>query len=195
MAVPRRTPPGVFCLEGPWSARLTDTSSVRPLLEVLEGRKVIRFIHRDAATLVEFETYLRQWSQRQYSDFGFGYLAFHGEPGSIRIGRHVHTLDDLAGSLHRSLAGRTLYFGSCQTLNIDRDDAEEFRRATGARAVCGYTQEIDWIESAAFELNLIHAVTSYDRIDAGFKYLQRTHSGACENLGLRAVWNGGGLWE
>lgn len=195
MAAQRRTPPGVFDLEGPWSTRLTDTSTVRPLLEVLDGRKAIRFIHRDAATIPEFETYMLQWTQQQYRNYGLGYLAFHGEAGALKIGRKWYSLESLSELLRRRLAGRTLYFGSCETLDIDLSDAERFLKATGARAVCGYTSEIDWIESAAFELNLIHAVTSCDRIDAGFKSLQRNHSGACAQLGLRAVWKGGAVWE
>lgn len=186
--------PGVFCLEGPWSNSLTDQSSVGPLLELLERRRVIRFAHRDAVTIPELETYLRQWTQKQYAGYGFGYLAFHGDPGLLYVGRYQYTLDDLEELLRGRLAGRILYFGSCSTLEVDEGKVESMRKATRARAVCGYTANVDWIEAAAFELNLLYAVTYYSRVDAGFRYLRRTHGGMCERLGLRAVWSGGSIW-
>lgn len=190
----RQNPPGVLCLEGPWSAKLTDRSTVRPLLEVLEEQKLIRYAYRDAVTVAEFEQYMLQWTQNQYADHGFAYLAFHGDPGGFWIGRRFYTLETLAELCEGRLAGRTLYFGACATLKINEETAREFLRMTGARALCGYTKDVDWVESAAFEMILIRTVTNYDRIDAGFRDLQKTHGGLCEYLGLRAVWNGGGIW-
>lgn len=188
-----RTRAGVFCLEGPWDGLLTERSSVRPLLEVLEGRKVIEFAHRDAATVEEFEYYLRQWAQKQYRRLSLGYLAFHGEAGSLIVGRTRYSLEQLGDLLDGLLAGRVLYFASCGTLAVDVERIDSLRAQTGARAVCGYTEDVDWIESAAFDLNLIDSLTWYDRIDAGFRYLQKHHAGMCERLGFRAIWAGGSV--
>lgn len=185
---------GVFCLEGPWSSLLTDDSSVRPLLEVLERRGAIRFAHRDAITREEFDRYLLQWTQKQYRHLKVGYLAFHGEPGALRVGSHLVSLQELQETLRGRLVGRVLYFGSCATMQISRKEAEEFQRATKARAVLGYTQDIDWIESAAFELNLLDALGRFQRIDASFRHLRNNHSGMVRRLGLRAVWSTGHLW-
>lgn len=191
--MPARKLPGVFCLEGPWSDLLTDGSSVRPLLELLERRRVIEFAHRDAATVPEFENYLRQWSQKRYAKLGFGYLAFHGEKGTLWVGQEEYSIEQLAELLDGRLEGRILYFGSCSTLQVDDDRIENLRARTGARAVCGYTRDVDWIESAAFELNLIDAVAWYSRIDAVFNHLRRNHGGACERLGFRAFWSTGSI--
>lgn len=191
--VARRARAGVFCLEGPWDNLLTDRSSVRPLLEVLEGQDIIEFAHRDAATIEEFEAYLRQWTQKQYQRLSFGYLAFHGDQGHLVVGKTKYTLERLGRLLEGRLAGRVLYFGSCGTLGVDLDEIKGLRAQTGARAVCSYTEDVDWIESAAFDLNLIDAVTWYDRIDAGFKYLEKNHAGMCDRLGFRAVWASGSI--
>lgn len=164
------------------------------MLELLDGLEQIRFAYRDASTTTELELYLRQWTQRQYSDFGFGYLAFHGDPGLIYVGRRKYTLQDLGTALEGRCEGRVLYFGSCATLDVDREVAEDLRRRTKARAVCGYTEDVPMIEGCAFELNLISSVTWYARIDAAFKYLTRNHGGACDTLGLRATWGTGSLW-
>lgn len=184
---------GVFCLEGPWNGLLTDRSTTRPLLELLEGRDVIRFAHRDVATIEELEHYLVQWTQKQYDRLTFGYLAFHGNPGELVLGRKTYTMEQLGELLSGRLAGRILYFGSCSTLEVDHERVESLRKRTGARAVCGYAKAIDWIESASFDLNLIDAVTWYARIDAGFRHLHKHHAGMCERLGFRAAWAGGSM--
>lgn len=185
---------GVFCLEGPWSNLLTDDSSVRPLLEVLERRGAIRFAHRDAITKEEFERYILQWTQSQYRHLKVGYLAFHGKPGAIWVGNKTVQLDELRETLRGRLSGRVLYFGSCATMRVPRVEIQEFQRVTKARAVVGYTQDIDWIESAAFELNLLDALGRFQRSDASFRYLRQNHSGMVRRLGLRAVWGSGHLW-
>ena len=191
--MPARTIPGVFCLEGPWSTRLDDVSSVRPLLDLLERRRVIRYIHRDAATVDEFDFYMRQWTQKRYANYSFGYLGFHGEENAIQIGRRFLTLEELAELLDGRCRGRTIYLGSCATLCISTARIEAFRAAVGARAVCGYVEDVDWIESAAFDLNLIDAVIDAKRIDAGFRRLHKRHLGECRQLGFRAVWKGGSI--
>lgn len=189
----RRAIPGVFCLEGPWSARLDDGSSVRPLLELLQRRNAVKFIHRDVTTPEEFDFYMRKWTQKQYARYSFGYLGFHGEENGIYLGRRFFTLDVLGEQLQGRCAGKVLYFGSCATLCIPTRRIEAFRAQTRARAVCGYVEDVDWIESAAFDLNLMDAVLGSKRIDAGFKRLRDEHRGECKRLGFRAVWNGGHL--
>jgi hypothetical protein len=191
--VPPRRRPGVFCLETPWSDSLTDRSSVRPLLEVLERSGVVTYAHRDAVTSDEFETYLRQWAQKRYARLGFAYLACHGDPGCVRVGGETYELERLADLLAGRLTGRVLYFSSCSTLDIELDRIEAFRAATDARAICGFTREVDWIEAAAFDLNVIYCVTYYSRIDAGFRYLDKHHRGECDRLGFRAAWATGSI--
>lgn len=190
-----RTKPGVFCIEGDWSSRLDDRSSVRPLLEVLEQREIIRFSHRTAPNIPTLETYLKKWTQKGNQKYGIGYFAFHGSSGALSVGGRKYTLDDLASSMAGRLTGKTLYFGSCATLDVTKKAAERFRATTNARAVCGYTEDVDWIESAAFDLNLIQVLSDYQRIDAAFKHLRTYHAGAWRALGFRAAWSGGSIWR
>lgn len=48
--MPRRKPASVFCLETPWDDDLRHQATVRPMLEMLQLRCGMEFIHRDAAT-------------------------------------------------------------------------------------------------------------------------------------------------
>lgn len=185
---------GVFCLEGPWLDDLRDQLSVRPMLEMLRALDVADYIYRTASTIPEFESVIERWLEDQYSEFAFGYMAFHGFPGGIQIGDELYDLDDFARLLYGKMTGRVLYFSSCSTLDIDETDAYQLLKATNARAICGYINDVGWLESAAFELNLLSAVTQYKRIDSGFRFLQKHYGDACDRLGLRAIWNGDYIW-
>lgn len=180
--------PGVFCLEGDWSDHLADKSSVRPLLEVLEPMAKVPFIHRDVGTPAELEHYLRKWTQKRYANYFLAYLAFHGTPGNLAVGRHDVSLADLEAVLAGRCDGRVVYFAGCSILDIDQGEIDGFRKATGARAVCGYVKDVDWLVAAAFELLLIEALTYYARTDAAFKFMNREYAGLVDKLGFRSSW-------
>ncbi|MCB0976485.1 MAG: hypothetical protein KDB02_03405 [Acidimicrobiales bacterium] len=189
----RRSKPGVFCLEGMWEPDLRKKSSVFPLLQLLHQLDEVNFIHRDVASEEELATYARLWSQKRYSDYRVGYLAFHRRPGSIMLGRRPLPLEWLADAFGPTLAGKVLYFGSCSTLSIPREEIETFRRQTKATAVVGYTRDVDWIESAAFELHLLTALSRYRQVPSALRWLDTTYRSVTSHLGFRAVWSGGGL--
>ncbi len=138
--------PGVFCLQGEWGP-LTDRSSMEPLLRALEGLDLVRVVHKDVATVAELNYHLTRWSQRKYSDYLLGYLAFHGRPSEIQVGQEVVSLDELGNLLADRCTGRILHFGSCSVLRVDEASLKAFLRRTGARAVCGYTKDVDWLQA------------------------------------------------
>ncbi|MFH1765707.1 MAG: hypothetical protein ABIF09_16075 [Gemmatimonadota bacterium] len=47
------------------------------------------------------------------------------------------------------------YFGSCGTLATHGNRLRRFFERTGALAVCGYKEDVDWMLSAAFEIVLL----------------------------------------
>jgi hypothetical protein len=172
-------------MEGGWSTRLTAKESVRPLLEYLEAVGEIRFLHERARTPDTAVHLLRTWTQRQYDHYPLGYFGFHGIPGVLLFGRGRRlTMDELAKVLDGACAGRTLYFGSCAFLNVDRRRIETFRHRTRARCIAGYRKDVDWFESAAFDVLLFEALTRYQRIDAAHRWLLRRYPGLVRTLGF-----------
>jgi hypothetical protein len=156
---------GVFCLES-WGSRLTDRTSVRPLLEVLSGQTGLRFIHRFADSREQLYEYLERWAG--LDGYPLGYFACHGDDAVVHYGSDRITLSEIAARLEArevSLGGKTLYFGSCAVLAGHGRTIESFRRRIGAEAVCGYRGEegVDWLESAAFELLLFDYLASSPR--------------------------------
>lgn len=177
---------GIFCLES-WSGNLAHRSTVRPLLELLEAQAGVKFIHRVVDARDTFFDLLGRWpSNRGYR---LGYMACHGEPGTLRIGGDNVALGELTSALAErgvTLRGKTLYFGSCAVLAMPASRVSAFRTATGAQAVCGYRGEdgVEWLESAAFELMLFDylATSGYKTAPPALRDFRRDHSSAWKRL-------------
>lgn len=180
----RRGLPGIFCVEGAWDEDLRKRMSVRPLLELLEHLGVATYIHRDAATKEEMRYYLGRWALKRYANYGLLYIAAHGDEGSLDLGKDVVTLAELAEWLDGKARGRVIYFGSCSTVQVDDKELVTFAKQTGASAVVGFRQEVDWLEAAAFEVHLLERLVRGNRTDAFLRHLKRDHGPVAERLGL-----------
>jgi hypothetical protein len=190
---------GVFAFEGDWEENLRDRSSMRPTLETLRdmfGTEGFKFIHRRIGTAGELKYYVDKWlseeSGENYDDYRVGYFAFHGEQGLISPGGGDVSLDQLAIWIDGRAQGRTLYFASCSTLDLETERTKEFLQSTGARAVVGSTKVVASLELAAFDLILLNALAYYHRRPhAADNYLRspkRPHFKAfVEELGLKII--------
>ncbi len=187
---------GVFAFEGDWREDLRDKDSVRPTLETLHDVMGIDFIHRRIGTTDELEYYVDKWlggeSAENYDDYLIGYFAFHGEQGLISPGEGRVSLDQIAIWINGRAQGRTLYFGSCSMLDLETKKIKSFLRSTKARAVVGFTKDVGWLESAAYDLILLDALAYHHRRPhAADNYLQSTkrpHFKAfAKELGLKII--------
>ena len=183
---------GVFAFEGDWCEDLRDKDSVRPTLETLHDVKGIDFIHRRIGTTDELEYYVDKWlggeSAENYDDYLVGYFAFHGSGGVIAPGEGDVTLDQLAVWIDGRAQGRTVYFGSCSTLDLDTRRVKDFLKATKAKAAGGYTTDVNWLQSAAFDLLVLDALACYHRRPhAANNYLWKHYKAFATDLGLKIV--------
>lgn len=191
MAVKRH---GVFGLEGEWvSEDLTDRTSVLPLLELLSGRTVrerdvqFEFVHRRVATRSEMDFYLNEWAKTTYRPYLFGYFAFHGLPGQLLLAYdEPYSLEEVAAQLDGACDACVLHFAGCGIVDIDTERLANFVRRTNARAICGYREPVDWVESAALDLIVIEAAVRYKQWGRAMRYLETKHAGLVERLGFRS---------
>lgn len=149
---------GIFCLEGLWNQNLQDKITVRQMLELVERRNRVPFIHRTTATIPELEYYLGKWTQARYDHYRILYFAYHGKPGEIQFGKTGYPVEQLGELLWGQCENSILVFSSCRTLDIDLRRIKKFLRQTNALAVCGYRSDVDWMKSFAFELLLMSAM-------------------------------------
>lgn len=169
---------GVFCLEGDWEKDLRGRTTVSPVLELLERSHypAIRSIRRDVATPGELEHYLKKWRLKKYDAYPILYLGFHGDPGTLfmRAGKKEPVeLEWVGERLEGRCRGRIIHFGSCGTLAVHGKRLNRFLEQTGALAVCGYRADVDWIQSAAFELILLSTLQFNTFTKAGLSAAER----------------------
>lgn len=180
---------GIYCIEN-WSGRRANRNSVRPVLEFLETSGAARFIHERVAKLDELESRLDDWAPRK--QYPLCYLALHGSPESVNVGRHELTLEALLlidqGADERpvDLSGKTLFLASCSTLLSDRSWLRKVASDTGLNTLCGYGTDVDWFEAAAFDVLVLSALSRYTRSSDAIKYLRQQHGGFVRRMQFRS---------
>lgn len=182
--------PGIFCLEGPWAAQLTERSSVEPLLDLLSRTNGIRYLYDRVHTKEELFHLVNKWPQRQYDGYRIGYFAFHGSPGTIQLARDRVTLEELGEVLTNRLRGKFVHFGSCEVFETSPERLEHFRSQTGARAITGYRTAIDWMRSAALDLLYFDAFAYKSQADAIERDVRAQAGGLVDRLGFDMVRRG-----
>lgn len=175
---------GIFCIEGGWASKLTSEESVLPLLTFIRGMQGAPYVHRYVDTADALAGLLGKWSQKQYARYSLGYLGFHGSAGQIHLGRRTISLEELAEMIGPRAEGKVLYFGSCGVVKADDEVLDDFMRRTRLRAMCGYEADVDWFESAAFDLLLFDALLHYTRATDAENRLWSRAPDLFENLGF-----------
>jgi len=176
--------------------------SVLSVLQLLQQLGTIHFFHRAIGTREQLYQDLRSWAkQARYRSYEVAFIAMHGEPGSILIGPEKVSLVDLAEQLEGQLKGRIIYFGACSSADSGFPDAlrrvpvqstlQKFKARTGARAVCGYVNDVEFDESSAFELLLLACLDQYPGRLYAFKRLRQDYQDLCKVLGFVSTQDAG----
>lgn len=189
---------GVFCLETDQWYGQKNRASVEPALHLLEKYIDMPYQHRDVATEAEFKFFLDRYFQRGYKTHPILYLGFHGgrpvdgEDAFVEIndGTRV-SLARLEEWIQGQCRGRLIHFGACGVMDSHGNRLNRFLRSTGAVAVCGYREDVDWLESAAFEAlalgQLQSAALTKPSIQKFHRELRQMAPGLCDRLGFRLV--------
>ncbi|MBD8507504.1 hypothetical protein HT102_13530 [Hoyosella sp. G463] len=185
-------PPGVVCFEGEWEG-FESPVTIRPSLELLENLNAIRFVHRNATTKDELRHNLDRWLSSRKQGYDFCYLAYHGSPGELDLVNSERAdedmeglaLEDLADMLGTRAEGKILHFGSCAVLSVPDDRLVDFCRRTKVRAISGYTRQIDWVDSAAFEIIAIETLCTAKKLRPAYNRLYGDHPVLAKRLGFK----------
>ena len=167
---------GIYCLEvGEWFGTLKKKHSVEPVLQLLrDSLLAVPYIHRDIATQVELLYYLKKWTQGRHRDYPILYLAFHGEPGRIKLckqnGRGTDfDTEDLFAELQGKCHKRIIHFGACSVLDMHGHIVNRYLRDSDAAAISGYGGDVDWIDSSAFDMLYLAQLQSNQFTKAGIR--------------------------
>ena len=147
----------IACLESMWNGKIENRLNVLPTLELISKTQDSKFSHLTCNTREELRYNLSLLCKRNY---GVLYFAFHGSPGRIHLHRDKVTLTELAQMMNCRFSNWVIHFGTCSTLRKPKE-VEYFVEQTRVSLVTGFTKDVDWIESSAFELLLFKALLIY----------------------------------
>ncbi|GIL33991.1 hypothetical protein [Phycicoccus sp. DTK01] len=182
------TKPHIWVMEGRWSSSVKDVRSVQPVLTALQDAAVTKSAVNHLNTVEDLHVAMRRWSQKQHASYSVGYLALHGEPGKVYVGRRSVDVASLADHVPpRGLTGKILHFGSCAVLDLDERECDDMRKALGVRALMGFTEDVDWFDSLAFELMLFRSLARYHRLDVVERDVQERAGSLGNRLGFRII--------
>ena len=179
---------GVFCIEAEWETNIEDKKTVRPILEILEKVRELSFIHRRVATRDGFKHLIDLWCKdKKYSKYKVLVLESHGnrKDGLFLHGEDENnwdtiSLEDLKKMINGRGGNRVIYFGGCKILDQDEKELKDFLRETKLKALIGYSNTVFWIETLAFQLLTLAALTDYEHVGWAkrslekFEYLEKT---------------------
>lgn len=178
----------IFCLEGDWTKNLKDQNSVQAVLMFLKQNRDISFIHRHCGTKQNLAFYLQQAQLRKYKNYSIIYLAFHGKPHEILIGKDKITLDELADMLGPNCHNKIIHLGSCHTLNTDLRNIKRFLRKTNALCICGFGIEIKFVEGCVFDILLIDMLQEFRNIATVQQRIKLYYSSLAKKLEFKLVY-------
>ncbi|WP_030169927.1 MULTISPECIES: DUF6642 family protein [Actinomycetes] len=180
--------PGVLCLEGEWNPEEpTSRMTIEPALELLERTEYLKVFHRNVNTLGELYFHLDRWGTKDFKEYQFLYLGFHGESEVIYIGDEPLGLDQLGRRLEGQWAGKIVFLSSCGALDSPEHSLKSFCKRTGADAVVGYTAVVDFVEAAAFELLLFGEMTVMSSPKRMYTKVTREYGELASRLGFRVA--------
>lgn len=144
----------IFCIEGSWENDHRDTKSVIKALEFLKCIEKVDCIVKQCNNATTLNELLFDSMLAKYKKYSILYLAFHGEPNNILVGKRNGkvNLDEIAEMIGDKANGKIIHFGSCSTLDVSGWELRKFLKKTNALAISGYKEDIDFVKSTVFDL-------------------------------------------
>jgi hypothetical protein len=161
-----KAPAKLVCLETYWNEKMFQSFSVKGFFEAMAPllHPPLTVAHRFVESEGGLAYYTKRpggvmWRQSELFDAPIFYLAFHGRPAAV-----TSTLGRISGErLCEAFAGygsykNLVYFAACSVLRGQRgrEFARDFLKATGVRAVIGYTTRVDWMASLVADMLFLH---------------------------------------
>jgi hypothetical protein len=175
----------VFCLEGDWSKDLKEQTSVSEVLMFLKKNRDVNFIHRHCGTRENLAYYINQWKLKKYKNYSILYIAFHGKPMQILLGKEIVTLDELAEMLGPNCHNKIIHFGTCHTINVDLRHIKRFLRKTNALCICGFGKEIKFVEGCVFDILLIDQLQEFRNVATLHTYINQNYKSLAQKLDFK----------
>jgi hypothetical protein len=176
----------VFCIEGNWNNSLKGRTGIKAALDFLEHNANLKHIHKNCSTIGQFESLLKDAVLQEYNRYGIIYIAFHGFPGELLVGKRQRiSLEQIAVILQGKAKDKIIHFGSCSTLAVPRRRVNKFLRETGALAISGYTKDVDFIPSTFLDILYFQFCEQYRKIPLIHRDVKKYYGKMANELGFK----------
>jgi len=158
----------LVCFEAYWNEKVFQTFSVKGFFEAMAPllHPPLTLAHRFVESEAGLAYYARRpdglmWRRKELFDAPIYYLAFHGRPGGVRslLGRiEADKLCEAFAGYGKGGYRNLVYFACCNVLRGKQggDFARAFLKASGVRALIGYTTTVDWMASLVCDMLFLH---------------------------------------
>lgn len=185
----------VFCIEADWERSAKKKSSILPMLQCINGvyPTKVKYIYRTANTVAEFKYCLKKFKQisKVNGNFCALFICGHGEPGIMHFGDDslsLEQLSEISKEIGENLySGHLIHFDSCSVVKGTKRRIKKFMKLTGASCVTGFDDDVDFIESLAFEMIFIDYLSNYNNINDAVKEFSKEHSSICKRLKFKII--------
>lgn len=177
----------IFGIEGEWDNDFKENLTIKSSLTLLKEVCNIEYIFRKTNTVNSLLSYLKASSKSSYKKYGTIVIATHGTRNDIEVSKNENiTIEELTDECKNLFEGKIVHFSSCGVMQNEKG-VFYFKEMTSAKAVCGYTKEIDFLESSIFDIALLQKLFEFDRIGNVNNYLKRKHSFLYKELGFKMI--------
>lgn len=179
----------IYCLEGNWNKHPKSNQSIKPILDLLYSFSKVKYIYHKCPTKEDFIKGLETFTQKRYSNYTVLYIAYHGCRNRICFGNEYITLKEIANVLEGKLNGKIIHFGSCSTLNTSEKNITDFITRTGCSFISGYKKDVEYINSAAFELGYFDSLQHHKSINKIWKQMLASYFPLVANLHFTIIFD------
>ena len=203
----KKTERGVFCIESRDDSDPSFAPSLRLLAKQLDFSILTATVRR-VETRRDLTSQVADWGNRADYKYPVLWLTGHGSKGGFFVDDKagnkridLRSLMEIAEDGKFSWSGALLHFSACSTLNVRDDECRDLFEMSGVEAISGYSKDIYWIPSLAFEMlymQFLQQALAHSASDEGIdqEILAQCHdrmfdsrmcSGLIDHLGFRLV--------
>lgn len=177
----------IFAIEGEWVAKLDNELTIKSTLSLLEEVCSVEYVFRKTNTVNSLISYLKKTSAASYKKYGTIVIASHGTKADIELSKEeTISIVELGERCADLFKNKIVHFSSCSVMS-NQKAIELFKHITKAKGVCGYTKDVDFLESSVFDILLLNRLYLNNSSKRTSKYLIKNYPNLVEKLGFRII--------
>ncbi len=174
----------IACLESFWDTDVEKRLSVIPIVELVSKLHDLKFTYMTCNTREELKHNLNKLKRKP--GYGILYLSFHGHPGEILLDGHAIKIEILASFMGKGFADWVVHFGTCETIDAEKERMLDFIEETEVSMVLGYKIDVYWADAAAMDFLLLDWLQWYKDMRKMWSGFRKSYKDLIKITGLKA---------